>query len=66
MPSSDQNSIKNNESQEERYNRGLDIFIESLLKPDTKLRSCAHNQNCYSQLMDIRDTIVLYAKTLRK
>ncbi len=66
MPSSDQNSIKNNESQEERYNRGLDLFIESLLKPDTQLRSCAHNQNCYSQLMDIRDTIVLYAKTLRK
>ena len=29
---------------DDKWNRGLDIFIESVHKPDTKLRSCAHNQ----------------------
>ena len=39
----DQGSIPK-ESQDERWNRELDIFIESVHKPDSSLRSCAHNQ----------------------
>tara|TARA_A100001388_G_scaffold273438_1_gene255327 strand:+ start:83 stop:274 length:192 start_codon:yes stop_codon:yes gene_type:complete len=62
----DQNSIDVEESKEIKYNRGLDLFIESLLKPDPKLRGCAHNQGCYDELIWIRDTMVEYAKTLRK
>ena len=32
------------ESQDELWNRALDIFIESVHKPDNTLRTCAHNQ----------------------
>ena len=31
--------------------RALGLMIESVLKPDSKLRSCAHNQDCYDELM---------------
>ena len=62
----DQNSIDVEESPEIKFNRGLDLFIESLCKPDPKLRGCAHNQGCYLELMEIRDKIVEYSKTLRK
>ena len=62
----DRLSIDIEESKEIKYNRGLDLFIESLLKPDPKLRGCAHNQGCYDELMEIRDTMVEYFKTLRK
>ena len=61
----DQNTI-GEESKEIKFNRGLDLFIESLLKPDPKLRGCAHNQGCYDELIEIRDTMVEYVKTLRK
>ena len=43
----DQNTIDNrfdDESQKDKWNRGLDIFIESVIKPDPALRQCAHNQ----------------------
>jgi hypothetical protein len=30
----DQNSLEDNESKQEKWNRGLDIFIESVHKPD--------------------------------
>ena len=62
----DRLSIDLEESKEIKYNRGLDLFIESLLKPDPKLRGCAHNQGCFDELIEIRDTMVEYVKTLRK
>jgi hypothetical protein len=61
----DQNSIEDNESVDEKWNRGLDIFIESVIKPDSALRQCAHNQKCYNELMDIRNDVIIYLKTLR-
>ena len=54
----DQNTIIEDESQLEKWNRAKSIFIESLIKPDNTLRSCAHNQKCYNELMEIRDTII--------
>ena len=62
----DQNTILDIESEDEKWNRGLDLFIESLHKPDNHLRSCAHNQHCYVELMKVRDNIVEYTKTLRR
>lgn len=50
---------------EEKWNRGLDLFIESVLKPDSKLRDCAHNQKCYNELMNIREEVLEYLKTKR-
>ena len=38
----DQNAITDNETKKEKWNRGLDIFIESVIKPDPALRQCAH------------------------
>jgi len=54
------------ESQEVKFNRGLDLFIESVLKPDHKLRQCAHNQKCYHELMYIRQYVLDYCNTLRR
>ena len=54
-----------NESQDDKFNRGLDLFVESVLKPDPALRQCAHNQKCYHELMYIRSYVLDYLKTLR-
>tara|TARA_B100001113_G_scaffold95860_1_gene76831 strand:- start:152 stop:400 length:249 start_codon:yes stop_codon:yes gene_type:complete len=54
------------EDQDERWNRALDIFIESVHKPDSKLRGCAHNQKCYNELMWVRDEIINHLQTLRR
>ena len=61
----DQYVINDGESQEVKWNRGLDLFIESVLKPDPALRQCAHNQKCYHELMWVRENILEHLKTLR-
>ena len=62
----DQNTIPDNEStKRDKWNRGLDIFIESVHKPDATLRQCAHNQRCYHELMDVRQDVIEYLKTKR-
>ena len=66
MASKDQRTIDNVETKVEKYNRGLDLFIESLHKPDHHLRACAHNQKCYDELMNIKQEITAYCNTLRK
>jgi hypothetical protein len=55
-----------NETQEDKFNRGLDLFMESVLKPDHKLRQCAHNQKCYHELMYIRQYVLDYLTTIRR
>ena len=54
------------ESHNDKWNRGLDLFIESVYKPDHELRQCAHNQKCYNELMGIRWHVLEYLQTLRK
>jgi hypothetical protein len=55
-----------NENQNQKWNRGLDLFIESVHKPNHELRQCAHNQKCYNELMAVRDHVLDYLKTIRK
>ena len=62
----DQNSIDKNETPSQKYERALDLFTESVLKPDHDLRGCAHNQNCYNELMEIREHVLKYLKTLKE
>ena len=62
----DQNAIHENESADQKWNRGLDLYIESVQKPDHQLRSGAHNQKCYNELMAVREHVLEYVKTLRK
>lgn len=57
--------LSDNEDKKDKWNRGLDLFIESVHKPDHELRQCAHNQKCFHELMDVRDTVLEYLKTLR-
>ena len=61
----DQNQISGGESKQDKWNRGLDIFIESVHKPDAALRQCAHNQKCYHELMDVRKNVLDYLQSLR-
>mgnify|MGYP001395578733 FL=1 len=49
-----------------KWNDALTIFIESVHKPDTKLRSCAHNQECYDELMEVREHVLNYLTTIRR
>ena len=61
----DQNGIEDGESKQDKWNRGLDIFIESVIKHDASLRQCAHNQRCYHELMDVRQDVLEYLKSKR-
>ena len=62
----DQNSIDVIETSTQKYERALDLFTESVMKPDHDLRGCAHNQGCYEQLMEIREHVLEYLKTLKE
>ena len=54
------------ETPEIKYDRALSLFEESVLAPDHKLRGCAHNQGCFNELMEIREHVLEYLKTLRE
>ena len=36
----------------------LGLMIESVIKPDSRLRGCAYNQGCYNELMDWRQKML--------
>ena len=62
----DQNTIHDNETHDAKWNRGLDIYIESVHKADHHLRSCAHNQKCFNELMQVRQLVLEYLPSLRR
>ena len=62
----DQNSIDVPETASQKYEIALDLFTDSVLKPDHDLRGCAHNQGCYDELMEIREHVIKYLKTLKE
>jgi len=47
-----------NETKQEKWERGKTLMLESLHKPDDRLRGCSHNQQCYHELMEIRDQVI--------
>ena len=61
----DQNTLGGNETPSQRYQRALDLFTESVMKPDAELRGCAYNQDCFNELMEIREHVLDYLKTLK-
>ena len=61
----DQGSV-GEESSAIKYDRALSLFTESVMKPDHDLRGCAHNQGCYDELMEIREHVLEYLKTLKE
>ena len=46
----------------ESWDRARTLLLESLYKPDTRLRGCAHNQECYDDLMQLRDQTIEYVQ----
>ena len=42
----------------EKWDRAKTLMLESLHKPDDRLRGCAHNQQCYYELLEIRDQVI--------
>ena len=44
----------------------VEAVPESVLKPDHNLRGCAYNQGCYDDLMEIREHVLEYLKTLKE
>lgn len=47
-------------TKDQKRRDALGLFYESVLKPDSKLRACAHNQECYYELMEWREEIIRY------
>ena len=60
----DQKSLDETLTPFERLDAAHSIFLESLMKPDNHLRSCAYNQQCYDDLMQIRDQVIDMTKNL--
>ena len=46
------------ETKKDKWDRGKTLMLESLHKPDDRLRGCSHNQQCYHELMEIRDQVI--------
>ena len=46
------------ETKQEKWDRGKTLMLESLHKPDDRLRGCAHNQKCYHELIEIREQVI--------
>ena len=44
----------------DKWDRGRTLLLESLYKPDTKLRGCAYNQECFDELMEVRSHVLKY------
>tara|TARA_B100001113_G_scaffold114521_1_gene93221 strand:+ start:363 stop:671 length:309 start_codon:yes stop_codon:yes gene_type:complete len=49
----------------EKWDRGKTLLLESLFKPDSRLRGCAYNQNCYDEMMELRDTVIELVKEMK-
>ncbi len=45
-------------NKQEKRKDAFYIFYESVLKPDSKLRGCAHNQECFEELMEWRQVML--------
>ena len=52
------------ETNQEKWDRGRTLLLESLYKPDTKLRGCAYNQGCYDEMIALRDHVIELIKSM--
>ena len=54
----DQRSTPDEVTPLEKWDRARTLMLESLYKPDDRLRGCAYNQRCKDELMAIRDEVI--------
>ena len=52
------------ETKRDKWDRGKTLFLESVHKPDHELRGCAHNQQCFHELMEIRDEVIKMVQSM--
>ena len=52
------------ETKKDKWERGKTLFLESVHKPDHELRGCAHNQQCFHELMEIRDEVIKMVQSM--
>lgn len=53
------------ESKDEKRQKALNLFIESVIKADQELRCDAHSEKCFNELMEIRDEILALLRSRR-
>ena len=52
------------ETKRDKWDRGKTLFLESVHKPDHELRGCAHNQQCFHELMEIREEVIKIVQSM--
>ena len=52
------------ETKKDKWERGKTLFLESVYKPDDRLRGCAHNQKCFHELMEIREEVIKMVQSM--
>ena len=50
---------------QEKWDRGRTLLLESLHKPDTKLRGCAYNQDCFDEMIALRDEVIEHVQKMK-
>jgi hypothetical protein len=55
-----------NQTETDKWNKAIFLFMESVLKPDHELRQDAHDQKCFHELMYVRENILEHLKSLTK
>ena len=53
-------------SMTDKQRDALGLLIESIHKPDAKLRGCAHNQGGYNELMEWRQKVITMLQEYEK
>ena len=51
---------------DKKYSAAMDLFIESIIKPDHELRNHAREQDCLEDLLIIRQDVLEYLYTIRQ
>lgn len=54
------------QEQIDKWNHAVSLFTESVLKPDHELRQDAHDQKCFHELLNVRENVLEYLKTIRQ
>ena len=52
------------ETKKDKWARGKTFFLEYVHKPDHELRGCAHNQQCFHELMEIREEVIKIVQSM--
>ena len=48
------------------YQQALELFTESVIKPDSDLRANAATKNCFAELMEMRQHCLAYLYALKE